>query len=38
MEKILEILKNPYSDWVENKIFMKAPENIDSDYRTFCGT
>jgi uncharacterized protein YdiU (UPF0061 family) len=38
LEKILEILKNPYSDNEENKNFMKAPESIDNNYRTFCGT
>jgi uncharacterized protein YdiU (UPF0061 family) len=38
LEKILEIIKNPYSNNQENSIFMKAPENINSDYRTFCGT
>jgi uncharacterized protein YdiU (UPF0061 family) len=38
LEKILEIIKNPYDDNEDNRIFMKAPEDIDSDYRTFCGT
>jgi serine/tyrosine/threonine adenylyltransferase len=38
MEKIIEITEKPYNTSSENREYMKAPEFIDKNYRTFCGT
>ena len=38
MEKIIKITENPYNTSNENRKYMKAPEFIDKNYKTFCGT
>lgn len=38
MEKLCDILKNPYTDNQEIIKNMKAPSFIDKNYQTFCGT
>jgi serine/tyrosine/threonine adenylyltransferase len=38
MEKIIEITQNPYNSSSENIEYMKPPEFIDKNYKTYCGT
>ena len=38
MEKIIEITKNPYTNNIENREYMKDPEFVDKNYKTYCGT
>ena len=33
MEKIIEITENPYTNNIENREYMKAPEFVDKNYK-----
>jgi uncharacterized protein YdiU (UPF0061 family) len=38
MERLLNVLKNPYAYSLEQKEYEKLPEKASCPYRTFCGT
>ncbi|WP_449536690.1 protein adenylyltransferase SelO [Ferdinandcohnia sp. Marseille-Q9671] len=38
MERLLDVLKNPYSHVAEQEQYAKPPEDTNKPYRTFCGT